>query len=105
MQDEQRLKQKFYALKRRAIRDDEDWEMTVDDFIRWGTPKNIIAPNAKYVLRTDTNEPWAIGNLTIVERRPIYGQFAVPTAKETTTITKKQWIAELRAVQEASGDK
>ncbi|MEA1843042.1 hypothetical protein [Agrobacterium tumefaciens] len=105
MQDEQRLKQKFYALKRRAIRNGEDWEMTVDDFIRWGTPKNIIAPNAKYVLRTDTNEPWAIGNLTIAERPPVYGHVAVSKAKEPTTITKKQWIAELRAVQEASGDK
>lgn len=109
MEEKILLQRKFYAMKRRALERGEQWEMTVDDFIEWGTNKNIVSPTAKPVHRIDTREPWATGNLKIIETNQYFyhrqRRDVVLEVTPTTTLTKAQWVAELRAANGASDAK
>ncbi|MBB2905797.1 hypothetical protein FY140_03470 [Agrobacterium tumefaciens] len=112
MTDEQRLSQKFYWMKRTAAKRDEQWKITAVDFIKWGMGEDILAPTSKTVRRIDPNKAWTIHNLKIVEAKRVYrstsrtkvtyNRLSVDVeVTPTTTLTKAQWVAELRAANGA----
>lgn len=110
MEEKLLLQRKFYSLQRRALKKDEQWELVVGDFIKWGEQKRFVAPTAKPVRRIDPSKPWTISNLKVIETPRYYrtGYRDPPPVVEVTptkTLTKAQWVAELRAATEVSDAK
>lgn len=101
MNENRRIQSRFTALHSYAIKRKQVWELERAEFKEWVLANRLLAaPMRVYVQRDDPAKPWKLDNLIVSDRPgPARHQRGI------TTLTKGEWIEELRSAQSPSDAK